>query len=825
MRIFARKFRMMVFVVALLVSNLYFSGNTTHANGTALTVAQAIANNQGTATVEGYIVGITNNGPYYVFQAPFSVDTNIAIADSALERTKQNILPVQLPSGTIRTGLNLKTNPSLLGKKIRITGKLEAYFGVPGLKSPTSYEILDIVDPDPDPISIVEAKTKAGQTVTVTGVITADNAKVGGGKISTFLQDETAGINVFASNPAGFPELVEGDKVKITGTIQNYRGLTEIMPSAAKVEVLAKGEPVPQPQPITIADLTSEDVAEPKEGTLVQVEAYVMEKPGQQSGGGYNVSILDENYNGTTLRVMPETGVYEQIEAKTWYQFTAVLSQYDSYQLVPRKASDAVRLAEQKPAPKPLEFYPSKILSVVDGDTVHLVTPVLGGTKVRFVNIDTPETYHNVVTEADRSQKEHGEIAKEHLKTLLHEGDEVLIKVATEPFDDYGRLLAQIIRKQDNVNVNLEMVRSGYASTYFIWPIDDEDYVVYSEAVKEAYDAGLGIWNPSNPLMELPFVFRAREQGKGLTRYVGHFRDKYFVDPAEWATIPVEARVFFASPEEAESAGYSRDHAAPTTNVSFSQEPNESGWWNQDVTISLEASDDQSGVSTTEIQIDGGEWTTYQTPYVVSKEGDTIISYRSKDRAGNAEEAKSVTVKLDKTLPVWELTQSGEPVHNILINDSVTLDVKAEDALSGIQSVSAEIDDEKVDLNKKYSALSLGLGSHTIQVTVGDQAGNVGQQSYTFTIDTSLETIHSLVDGLLRSKDIKNKGIATSIKAKLDTIQHFFESGDYEQAKKHLTDLQETLHTYAENGNITEAANELLQSNLEYLSTMENWKL
>ncbi|MGE5702119.1 MAG: DUF6359 domain-containing protein, partial [Clostridia bacterium] len=85
MRIFARRLRMMLFVVALLVSNLYFAGSSAHASGTVLTVAQAIANNQGTATVEGYIVGITNNGPSYVFQAPFSVDTNIALADSALE--------------------------------------------------------------------------------------------------------------------------------------------------------------------------------------------------------------------------------------------------------------------------------------------------------------------------------------------------------------------------------------------------------------------------------------------------------------------------------------------------------------------------------------------------------------------------------------------------------------------------------------------------------------------------------------------------------------------------------------------------------------------
>ncbi len=56
-------------------------------------------------------------------------------------------MPVQLPSGSIRTELNLKDHPENLGKKIQITGSLEAYFSVPGLKSPTKYIFIEESNP------------------------------------------------------------------------------------------------------------------------------------------------------------------------------------------------------------------------------------------------------------------------------------------------------------------------------------------------------------------------------------------------------------------------------------------------------------------------------------------------------------------------------------------------------------------------------------------------------------------------------------------------------------------------------------------------------
>jgi endonuclease YncB( thermonuclease family) len=213
----------------------------------------------------------------------------------------------------------------------------------------------------------------------------------------------------------------------------------------------------------------------------------------------------------------------------------------------------------------PKSEYVSTVERVVDGDTIVLETPVLGVDKVRYLNIDTPETYHQgsydinlIDSDPDHSQKYHGELAKDYLNSLLKPGDEVIVKVGEEAVDQYGRLLAQIIRKSDGLNTNLEMVRAGHAVTYFIYPVGDEaTYLDFQAAVKEAMDNKLGIWNEQSPVMELPFEFRARDMAKGYSKFVGNSDTMQYVQPNDYKTVPVEKRVFFVEEMEAIMAGYS----------------------------------------------------------------------------------------------------------------------------------------------------------------------------------------------------------------------------------------------------------------------------
>ncbi|WP_050616504.1 DUF6359 domain-containing protein [Bacillus testis] len=105
----------------------------------SFTVKEAIANNNGDATVEGYIVGYTSASKSYVFNGPFKDDNNFAIADDPNEKDPANIMPVQLTSA-YRAAYGLSSNPGNIGKKVKVSGSLEAYFSSPGLKSPTKME-------------------------------------------------------------------------------------------------------------------------------------------------------------------------------------------------------------------------------------------------------------------------------------------------------------------------------------------------------------------------------------------------------------------------------------------------------------------------------------------------------------------------------------------------------------------------------------------------------------------------------------------------------------------------------------------------------------
>nr|WP_036649051.1 DUF6359 domain-containing protein [Paenibacillus pini] len=99
---------------------------------TPLTVAQAIAknNNGSNAVVEGFIVGeVFNSKPIFT---NFGDDFNLLIADTPGEQDKTKLIDVQIPSN-FRAQFGLKTNPTLVGKKIQVTGTLATYSSMNGI--------------------------------------------------------------------------------------------------------------------------------------------------------------------------------------------------------------------------------------------------------------------------------------------------------------------------------------------------------------------------------------------------------------------------------------------------------------------------------------------------------------------------------------------------------------------------------------------------------------------------------------------------------------------------------------------------------------------
>jgi hypothetical protein len=123
----------------------------------------------------------------------------------------------------------------------------------------------------------------------------------------------------------------------------------------------------------------------------------------------------------------------------------------------------------------------------------------------------------------------------------------------------------------------------------------------------------------------------------------------------------------------------------PYTYISFdpTQPDGENGWYVSDVTVTLYA--DEEDVITY-YRINGEEWNTYTSPFIISEEGENIlIEYYSIDIHGQIEDVKSATLDIDKTPPdvtvEWDVERIGWRKWRI------TLYIIAEDGISGMDRV------------------------------------------------------------------------------------------------------------------------------------------
>lgn len=121
-----------------------------------------------------------------------------------------------------------------------------------------------------DATGVATAPYAVGAEATITGIVTANLSTT---RTDVYVQDGTAGINVF--NAALAPlTLVAGDSVTVTGTILQFRGLTEVQADFNLMTRHAAGRPVPEPLVLNCAQVNATfhaDGTEPNEGRLIRI--------------------------------------------------------------------------------------------------------------------------------------------------------------------------------------------------------------------------------------------------------------------------------------------------------------------------------------------------------------------------------------------------------------------------------------------------------------------------------------------------------------------------------------------------------------------------
>jgi hypothetical protein len=215
-------------------------------------------------------------------------------------------------------------------------------------------------------------------TVRVVGVINAVNIQTT--QFGYFMQDDSAGIEIFKNTLVGAPTVKPGDRVMVKGFIDQYRGTVEITPQnlATDITILDTGNVI-TPIPITIAQYR----ANPEIYESRRIQFPVANPLGWGSaqwpaaGVAATLSYIWDGLPADTvqLRLDSDTEIPGSAYPTFPVQLTGIASQYttastkynDGYQITPIFNADFVPVN----AP-PARFFP--LLSPANGGSINVDT-------------------------------------------------------------------------------------------------------------------------------------------------------------------------------------------------------------------------------------------------------------------------------------------------------------------------------------------------------------------------------------------------------------------------------------------------------------------
>lgn len=192
--------------------------------------------------------------------------------------------------------------------------------------------------------------------------------------------------------------------------------------------------------------------------------------------------------------------------------------------------------------------------------------------------------------------------------------------------------------------------------------------------------------------------------------------------------------------QDTSDAPFLIDNTPPKTNINLTGEKN-GDWFLSNVIVKFNATDALSGVKTTKYRIEESEWQNYSNPFELTTDGIFNITYYSVDKAGNKEEEKITTVKIDKSPPLISIKKPKKgylylfgreisrvlPKRTIIIGE-INVEVDAIDENCEIERVEFYKDNilEWTDKEKPYEWLlnEKGLKNIEIKIIAYNTAGN-----------------------------------------------------------------------------------------------------
>ncbi|MBW5448254.1 hypothetical protein GE107_19595 [Cohnella sp. CFH 77786] len=259
------------------------------------------------------------------------------------------------------------------------------------------------------------------------------------------------------------------------------------------------------------------------------------------------------------------------------------------------------------------------------------------------------------------------------------------------------------------------------------------------------------------------------------------------------------------------------DRSAPETAASTDQ-TQANGWYRTAVTVTLNPTDNLSGVAKTEYRVGGADWSVYTGPIVLQDEGVYELQYRSTDLAGNIEDIRTLTIRVDKTVPAYAITVRGELLQEGgSFEDDQRMTFTASDSLSGLASAMITVDGASYALGTQ-TEITIDLagkpGVHTAIVKAEDHAGNTLVSKITFEVKTSINAMKRLIDRYRQAGEL-SASIADALHKELDKVRKNFDKEKPEKSAREMEHFVKELDKQSEG--ISEAAKQVLTADAQAL--------
>lgn len=216
--------------------------------------------------------------------------------------------------------------------------------------------------------------------------------------------------------------------------------------------------------------------------------------------------------------------------------------------------------------------------------------------------------------------------------------------------------------------------------------------------------------------------------------------DAFPTDPNEWADSDGDGVGDNSDAYPLDPTRTVLDNTPPTVtaNVAGTQS---GGWYTSDVSVSWTVEDGESAVTST---------SGCDNSSVTTDTNGMTFTCTATSAGGTA--SASVTVKRDATAPVIAFSGNASPY---TVDEQVNISCSASDAMSGLASSTCP--------GATGDAYALGVGSHTLNASATDNAGNTSSASTSYTVVVTSGSICALV-----RRWVNRAGVANSMCQQLE---------------------------------------------------------